>query len=563
MLTKKWILLGICCLLVLHLPVVAQTPQYGPWTTSNCYRGLDYCVRKDYYDKNLNKYKWSVKFRNRYRIKVHFNFILKESSAATANPISRMSLQSGSEDGSWFFVPEGNRVRVFIDGVRFGDSDEGDRAVCDDGTPTYPAKKQPPATSPTTPASKTTTGNSTTSSGKPTGSNSNTASRPANNTNKPATTTQGGATGSTQSAEAERQRQQREAEQRRQQQQEAFRQQEQRYQQQLQEITRKSEMRAQRDGAILDGIGGIYSIIMENKAKKGLAEDAEKRSSRIDEFKKKMAQGGYELVDCNSCNGEGYWNCAQCKSQGKIVCNSCSGRAGSTCNKCRGTGKTNYGPYSLACTGCMGSGVTKCLVCGNAGASICFICHGRTQRQCYHCAGTGKRLNAISTSATPVVTDDDNESGQNEKKPDPYRQLKLDLALDSTVIAGFNRMQKPNAVKKGVDSVYYIGFKRPYREDGDKGTLTLQLFAIYRYSDGSYPLMSDILEKSKYETQSTRNGSTRLLGYFETLAAAKKALENIAQNARNNGVTVVQDTKPKKINPPSSAQPKADDFWNN
>lgn len=426
----------------------------------------------------------------------------------------------------------------------------------------YNQKQQQNKTTTTT--GNTTSGNSSTSPNKTSGSKSNTSSQYTNNTSRPGSSTQNAATGSTQpsAAEVERLRQQREAEQRRRDQEEAFRQQERRYQEQLQQITRNSEMRAQRDGAIMDGLGGIFSIIMANKAKKGLAEDAAERSSRIDEFKKKLAEGGYELVDCNSCNGEGYLNCGQCKSQGKIICSSCSGRAGSTCNRCGGSGKKSYGPYNLACTDCMGSGITKCLVCGNAGASVCFICHGRKQAQCY-CAGTGKRLAVKKNVAAPVVTNNNYETSANETKPDPNRQLKLDLELDLAVIAGFNKIEKPNAVKKGIDSVYYIGFKRPYREDGDKGTLYLQLFTVYRYSDGSYPLMSDILEKSKYKIQSNRNGSTKLLGYFETLIAAKSALDNIAQNARKKGITVVQDAKPKKINPPTTTQSKADDFWNN
>jgi hypothetical protein len=346
---------------------------------------------------------------------------------------------------------------------------------------------------------------------------------------------------------------------RRRQQEEAVRQYEQRYQQQLQQISQKSAMRAQRDGAIMDGIAGVLSTIQKNKAAKGLAEDASARNKRLEEFKGKISAGGYELISCTSCGGVGFENCGQCKSMGKIKCSSCNGTAGGTCTRCRGTGKTSYGPYNLACTDCSGTGQKKCLPCSNQGFNICFLCHGRAQRQCYLCDGTGVKLTTTGNTASEDLSSADRTNGSDEATS---LELQKQTAIDEAICGDFGFYKKPGTLKAGIDSVYYIGFKRSFN-NVDEATLSLKLFVVYRYSDGSFPLLTDLQDKTKHQPQTNENGSTRMMGYFESFSTAQKAMKQMVQNAYTKGINLAQDVTIEKINSAGNIPVKKEDFWNN
>lgn len=541
----------------LTLCVMAQKTPYGPWVSSECYKGLDYSVRNAGYNSSAKKYTWYVKFRNRYRYDIHFAFVLKEGTAKSANPNSRMTIPAGmEEEGTWFLVADGNNVRAFIRHVRFGNEDKGAYAICDDGNPTYAVKQQTTSDKPANgikPGSSVTSSN--TNSTKP--SNSGSGQQPTTGNNSQSTT------GQPSTAEVERQRQEayrKQQEEYRRKQEEHFRQEEQRYQQQLQQITQKSESRAQRDAAIMDGFAGILSVLEKNKAEKGLKRDAGQRARRIEEYKRKLSTGEYELIDCASCRADGLTNCGQCRSQGRIKCTSCNGEAGGTCSSCRGTGKTLYGPYQLSCNNCSGTGQKKCLPCSNQGFNICFLCHGRSQLQCDDCDGTGMKLK-MKRNSTSGGASSNNQPDGNDEAISPAL-LQQQLAIDSSIVSDYGFCRKPVSLKPGVDSVYYIGFKRPYNKV-DNGTLTLKLFAVYRYSDGSFPLLTDIQEKSKHKPQTSELGSTRLLGYFESVSAAQKAMDQIVQRARSNGINVACERTPVKMNPTGKAPAKTEDFWNN
>jgi len=340
---------------------------------------------------------------------------------------------------------------------------------------------------------------------------------------------------------------------------EAVRQNEQRYQQQLQQITQKSEMRAKREGSILDGLAGVLSIIEKNKAAKGLAEDERATKTRIEDHKRKLSAGGYELVSCTSCGGVGFENCDRCKSMGKIKCRYCNGNAGGTCSKCQGSGKINFGPYDLACTDCSGTGQKKCVTCSNQGFNICNLCHGRAQAQCYSCDGTGVKIKTTGNTASEDLSSGINKDSSNEATS---LELQKQTAIDEAICADFGFYKKPGTLNAGIDSVYYIGFKRLYK-NVDSGTLSLKLFFVYRYSDGSFPLLIDLQDKTKHQPQTTENGSTRLMGYFESFSTAQKAIKQMIQNAYSKGINLAQEVTIEKINSAGKAPAKTEDFWNN
>ena len=121
-------------LLVLMSFTAKLTPQqnsFGPWKTSTCFKGLDFCVKKGSYHQPSGTYMWTVKFRNRYNVKIHFNCVLAASNATSANTRERDEISPNEEFENDFFVADANNVRVFVDKMRFGNEDYGEYANCD------------------------------------------------------------------------------------------------------------------------------------------------------------------------------------------------------------------------------------------------------------------------------------------------------------------------------------------------------------------------------------------------------------------------------------------------
>ena len=47
---------------------------WDSWNTTDCFRGFDFRVRNDGYNKYEDKYRWSIQFRNRYQENIHFSY---------------------------------------------------------------------------------------------------------------------------------------------------------------------------------------------------------------------------------------------------------------------------------------------------------------------------------------------------------------------------------------------------------------------------------------------------------------------------------------------------------
>lgn len=332
---------------------------------------------------------------------------------------------------------------------------------------------------------------------------------------------------------------------------EAFRQNELRYQAQLKEITRKSEARAQRDAGIMQGIGAVFSILQQNKIRKGLNEDAGKRRMRIDEFNTKSKDPSYELADCDKCSGEGYKSCGNCKGKGEKVCIACSGSGGKSCSFCNGSGKKSWGTYILSCANCSGTGLNQCIACSNKGVSVCFSCYGRGEYQCY-CEGTGKML-LVKTNHEEV-----NHAVDSLENDLTYGLKHADI--DAKILAGFQFSNKPT--EKELDSVYYISYSR-HNSQETKPTVFIELYMMNRYSDGTYPLLSDVYKKIKFQPVVSSDGTKLFLGFFKNLNEAKTAMKLINDRAAQQQIDVNERKDPKRINPPTSPTRTNDDFWNN
>ncbi len=161
---------------------------------------------------------------------------------------------------------------------------------------------------------------------------------------------------------------------------------------QMADISRKSKAQAEVASTIVDGLGSMMNTYLVNQAKRSIAEDNRKRSQKFEELKRQVQSEEGELVDCSSCNGEGYDRCNTCSSNGKKTCGVCYGKAGENCAVCKGSGTYAVGSTTLSCTSCFGKGKISCTSCGNTGESLCIICNGLGKTQCIHCSGTGQEF---------------------------------------------------------------------------------------------------------------------------------------------------------------------------
>ena len=117
---KKLLLFSIIIILtvIFSIPAAAQSwTDWGRWTNSSCYKGLDFRV-KTKYDSYSGKYEVKVDFRNRYYEKIWFTFEVSGGSYTSSNNRTDVN-GSDSKDlyvGSSF---TSSQIYITINKVRF------------------------------------------------------------------------------------------------------------------------------------------------------------------------------------------------------------------------------------------------------------------------------------------------------------------------------------------------------------------------------------------------------------------------------------------------------------
>jgi hypothetical protein len=155
----------------------------------------------------------------------------------------------------------------------------------------------------------------------------------------------------------------------------------------------------------------------------------------------------------------------------------------------------------------------------------------------------------------------DEERKRQEEEDRINNEMMRQYSIDSVILSNNNLTRKTSSINSKIDSVYYIGYKRQYDEQQET-SLSLKVFVVYRYSDGTFPLFSNVVEKSKFENNINRYGITLLLGFFQSQFEALKALDDIQSNARDSGINSVADKTIRKINFLSTNKTKDENFWN-
>lgn len=105
-----------------------QTGNWGAWSESSQFSGLDSRVKCGVYNDKAKKQTWYVQFRNRYQKKIHFSYKMADPSEKVTRTTLRTSLRSGAQSPSDFALLNtscGDTVAVYVNQVRFGEVDSG------------------------------------------------------------------------------------------------------------------------------------------------------------------------------------------------------------------------------------------------------------------------------------------------------------------------------------------------------------------------------------------------------------------------------------------------------
>lgn len=142
---KKTILFSI--LLIQLTFVFGQEPEWSPWTSISCYKGIQYSIKNLGYNKSTNNYWWNIKWKNNYSKPVSFDGVVTIDGENTIRG-GWGNIQPG-EIQTYTSVPYKSSSVNFVikvSKVCFSDNYGGcsetlegwaNYAECDNGTPNY------------------------------------------------------------------------------------------------------------------------------------------------------------------------------------------------------------------------------------------------------------------------------------------------------------------------------------------------------------------------------------------------------------------------------------------
>lgn len=122
--------MGIISFVKVSSPKIQQS-DWGEWINDDCFKGIDYRVKKGDYNSYAGKWHWFVQFRNRYNNRISYNYSISEPGIKT-EPDHRDHISSGSLSNSKIaLIQDPNRCHVRVGYIRFGDDDSGSYVQCD------------------------------------------------------------------------------------------------------------------------------------------------------------------------------------------------------------------------------------------------------------------------------------------------------------------------------------------------------------------------------------------------------------------------------------------------
>ncbi len=98
---------------------IAQT-NWGAWRTTSCWKGLDYRVRNDGYNKYVGKYKWSIQFRNRYRQRIGFMAIAIRPGESSPKTDKYINVSASDTSSAYWFVDSKTSILMYFEHMSIG-----------------------------------------------------------------------------------------------------------------------------------------------------------------------------------------------------------------------------------------------------------------------------------------------------------------------------------------------------------------------------------------------------------------------------------------------------------
>lgn len=152
--------------------VFAQKPQWGPWTTMACYKGIQYSVANLGYDKSTNKYWWNVRWKNNYSKAISFDGqVIIAGENSLHGGFGNIQPGGVSTYTSLPYKSSSTNFTVSVNNVCFANSYGGcsatlegypNYAECDNGTPNYKVNAKKSGNVPSNPSTVSTNQNSST-----------------------------------------------------------------------------------------------------------------------------------------------------------------------------------------------------------------------------------------------------------------------------------------------------------------------------------------------------------------------------------------------------------------
>lgn len=152
---------------------------------------------------------------------------------------------------------------------------------------------------------------------------------------------------------------------------------------------------------------------------------------------------------------------------------------------------------------------------------------------------------------------------ERERMEEARKEREIEMAWNTMTDFenGFNGYFNKNLTDvMAKESVYfYFGSIKKYKNDKSGNLKLSNVFPVYSYPDGTWPYMSDIINKIK-----TKHGDVVIRGYFLTETAAKNDKNNKVSKARNSYFNSInQKAYYFTFNEKVANSSKNSDFWGN
>lgn len=138
------------------------------------------------------------------------------------------------------------------------------------------------------------------------------------------------------------------------------------------------------------------------------------------------------------------------------------------------------------------------------------------------------------------------------------QEINRQSAIDQQIIGNFAVNKRTAEVAVNVKQIYYITYERSYTSN----KVYVRTYTINKYSDDTWMLLSDMLNKINFRVYTDIEGTKQLLGAFEKKQTALAALAQIKSSQpnaviKNDFAEINENAATKK----TTSNDK--DFWNN